>query len=311
MNKLRDIILSVVAGFLITLLLNSFVEYLGRPFGSVAFGSALDIGGNKYYLPLDVANFENEPINGFRIVVPAYVGPSQIITSAPLSISPVTGEVRGPDTKVLVLGGLEPHRITRILLPLSKPSDLQHVRAQNHKKLRLAVQEGENVESPFFKSLGLLLTNALVYAFIIGLSTWYVTSKRKELLEELRESREQLNEERDKLEKSMKELTQKISDVTQSSARIRIILFARISDYAKELRFWRDTVRKILSSSSSGRAVDAELLISEVTATLKTYSTRNIEGANDFEAVKVLAGLLSDMSGAKEVAPNPRLQTGT
>ena len=77
--------------------------------------------------------------------------------------------------------------------------------------------------------------------------------------------------------------------------RIKILLLARLSDYSKELTFWRDTIRKILYSMSKTGKKAAEEVIKEVTATLKTHSTLS-ESEDDFETIKMASLLLEKKS---------------
>ena len=48
---------------------------------------------------------------------------------------------------------------------------------------------------------------------------------------------------------------------------------SRISDYSKELEFWKDTVRKILLSGGIGKE-PAEETLTSVVALLRTYGTQ-------------------------------------
>jgi hypothetical protein len=300
MNRLREMTLPVVATFLVTLALNACVDYFSRQFGSVILGPPFDFGGNRYYLPLDIANFENAPIDGLRVTVPSYIEPFRITSAAPVTISQIVNEVHGPGTKTLVLGGLEPHRVTRLLLPVASLADSQSLRIQNHKNLRLEMQSASDIENPVLRSLLFVLLNSTVYAILLGLLYWTIGGKlvnlRQRITDEKKESKERLEEAKEtsgeQLERVVK-VEKELRDYNYDSLRTKILLLARISDYAKELQFWRDTVRKVLVSSAAGRANDAELLIAEITSTLKTYSTRDTKSAYDFETINVLAGLLS------------------
>jgi hypothetical protein len=73
--------------------------------------------------------------------------------------------------------------------------------------------------------------------------------------------------------------------------RIKILLLARISDYAKELQFWRDTVRKVLYQTSHEQST-SEKLINQVTQALGTHTARTGETL-DFDVIKAAAGILS------------------
>ena len=54
--------------------------------------------------------------------------------------------------------------------------------------------------------------------------------------------------------------------------RIKIRFVKTISDYAKELEFWKDTIRKILYESNKNK-IESEDIFKMVTLNLKTYNT--------------------------------------
>lgn len=63
-------------------------------------------------------------------------------------------------------------------------------------------------------------------------------------------------------------------------------LLARITDYSRELQFWRDTIRKVLYGVNfDEKSVDD--IISNVSLVLKTYTTQEVKV--DFEVVRELA----------------------
>jgi hypothetical protein len=72
---------------------------------------------------------------------------------------------------------------------------------------------------------------------------------------------------------------------------------ARLSDYAKELSFWRDTIRKILVEQGQ-TLKDTDTIINNVTKSLKTYSTKALEDIESFESIKIAASLIHPQSNS-------------
>jgi hypothetical protein len=126
------------------------------------------------------------------------------------------------------------------------------------------------------------------------------------------ESRSQKDqEERQKIEQKL-EAFQKKAEIAAEQDRetrarfnkIRFYLLARISDYSRELDFWRDTARKIILSGGMGKQ-SAESFLKSVTTTLGTWGT--LSAADDYAAIIEVARM---MTGSGKDSPNepPRVR---
>lgn len=115
------------------------------------------------------------------------------------------------------------------------------------------------------------------------------TGQTHALKAELEKDQAQTNKECDRLTKQSEEMRQSFEDAEKGFRRANLLLLARLSDYAKELTFWRDTLRKAIYQSTKDRN-SAEALIRTVTKGLRTYSTLGKNsGIADFENLKLLA----------------------
>jgi hypothetical protein len=92
-------------------------------------------------------------------------------------------------------------------------------------------------------------------------------------------------------------LTATLDTNSNSLSRIKVLLLARLADYAKELEFWRNTMAKFVLAAG-GVKQDVEIINKQVTDSLKTFGTRG-RGADDFEAIKALAGMLQRAEAVK------------
>lgn len=72
-------------------------------------------------------------------------------------------------------------------------------------------------------------------------------------------------------------------------------MLSRLSDYSKELTFWKDTLKKILYKTET-RSSSSEVIFDTVTETLKTYGTRKNYKDVDFDTLTVLQGILKESS---------------
>jgi hypothetical protein len=68
-------------------------------------------------------------------------------------------------------------------------------------------------------------------------------------------------------------LLKRLSNLEATQSRHRIYLLSRISDYSKELGFWRDTARKIVTGGGLDRN-STEAFLQNITASLGTYGAK-------------------------------------
>lgn len=85
----------------------------------------------------------------------------------------------------------------------------------------------------------------------------------------------------------------------KTSNRIRLVLISRLTDYSKELSFWRDTIRKLLYENK-GNENQGDVIIKTVCKNLKTYSTLKQDIPDSFEAIQILSDMISYRETMKE-----------
>ena len=315
MKKAFVAVVTSVITFLFIAALNFFPErWVEQERGSVLVGPSVSVAGS-YYLPIDIANYEEAQLDGMVISMPSEIETSKIASSTPLQAELITNSLSGGDSKKLRFSGIEGQRVTRILVPLPKGQGQANlVRVVNNGTLKLKVNTSGETPDPLWMALRSALMRSifvsggnLIGFLLIGL--WI----HQRLGEETRDLRRKLSQNKALLEKRGQELQEfeehlsrsgkELQEVKNIGRRTRILLLARLTDYRKELSFWRDTIRKLLY----GKDADAQALLASVTENLKTYGTRARDDEMfDAETVKIFAGLLTPSTEAEYPLPPPR-----
>jgi hypothetical protein len=328
MKSLANTVATIIITFIVTLALNSIVYYLGQPSGELQTGPMM-IVQQQNYVPVDVSNFKQEPLDGLIYAVPASTTIQQIISSNPISIEPVPDNAGSVVSKKIKLSGFGPNQVTRVLIPVNSQDEADLVAPFNNKQLNLNPQPVTGIYSPLSAAINSALTVSIVAAIIYGAFLLYQNRQLHEWTEEIEASRKKRQEEFDKvieqnndeLKKAHEELRESVSKTEEDHRGIReqqndlmkrireqeremeefqlasrkqkILLLARLNDYSKELTFWRDTIRKILYQAKVGDGT-AETVIRQVTDSLHTYSTMDSRATSefDFKTIEIMASYL-------------------
>lgn len=283
---------TVAVTFLVTLVLRTSIEYFAASKGTVLLGPFTTIQ-SQIYMPVDIANFRYKPLDNLVLSIPKLTDIPEIVSSSPIQIEEVPDVVGTSDRKRIQISGLEPNQITRLLIPTANQNEAELFRVVNAKQVGLAIEPVEHIQSPIVSALEKELFSAAVTSILFGLLMLGFLASGARIEERLKEQVQESKQESQALNARVTKLTQNTEEVRKNFYRVKVLLFARLSDYSKELDFWRDTIRKILYQTT-GENTTSEMVISQVTRTLKTYGTLRGDSVEDFEAIKVLAGILSD-----------------
>jgi hypothetical protein len=199
------------------------------------------------------------------------------------------------DRKRIIISGIEVKRTLRLFVPVDSSEKDMFVWILNYADKKLNFVDTDTPLNPLKTAVKKSIQIAIIYSIIFGIFGWVMRTKQ-----------EHLNSKLDKTTVEIEELKKKTSDsireTNQRCLRHRVLLLARISDYAKELSFWRNTIQRLLLREDGTTKESANGVLKEVTSTLKTYSTLERNHMEDFAVAQVLAGLL-----AKD--PNAPIQT--
>lgn len=303
MKKIADTMVAVAITFAVTLALSFVVQLLTQDKGTVMIGPVVTIQG-QLYMPTDISNLTHELLDNVVLSIPESTDSQSIVSSSPIEVEEVPDVIGTSIRKRIQVSGLEPSQVTRLLVPISDQDVAELVRLVNAEQVRLAIERVEGLERPISLAMKDALVTATIYAAIvaIGLFRFYAQ------LSDLREQSEAWSKKLDEAVAEQREVELRVaaaqaeseeqaSELANKLRRIQILMSARLSDYSKELTFWRDTIRKILYQAT-GDSKASETVINHVTETLRTYGTRS-GTADDFETINVLAGILSNSRDSK------------
>jgi hypothetical protein len=292
MKKIASTIATVAITFVITLALNLIIELLTQDKGAVMIGPVVTIQGQPY-MPIDISNHAQEPLDNLVLTIPESTDSHSIISSSPIEVEEIPDVVGTSIRKRIQISGLEPRQVTQLLVPMADQDAAELVRLVNAKQVGLAIERVEDIERPISLAMKDAVVTASIYAVMLAIMTFWHYGQ----LGDLREETEAISKKLDEAMAQAQELEEEASQITNKQKRIQILLLARLSDYSKELSFWRDTIRKILYQAT-GDSKGSETVINQVTETLRTYGTRS-GAADDFETIEVLARMLSNSRDSK------------
>jgi len=316
MKKYIETIVTVIITFVISLVLNSISTYITQDQGMVKMGSTMKVN-NQEYLPLDIETYSSKTTNGLLFAIPSVTLVTEIVSSHPLNIEEIPAAIGISDIKYMKLSDIEPSTTVQLLIPITSNQDASLIRLTNQEQLRFSVVRKDEVKSPLNTAVQEALKIATISSLLYGIVLlWMLANSEKrdkEWKENLENSNKEWKERVEKTDKELKadlekmdhetqekmtELKRKVSEGEERSEnvinqfqRVRLLLLARLSDYGKELDFWRDTIRKILYESKADERT-VERIFDQVTKSLKTYSVQEREV--DFNAIETLANILNE-----------------
>ena len=177
--------------------------------------------------------------------------------------------------------------MTRFLVPVRDQGQAGLVRLVNARQMKLTVEPISELQSPAGRAVRAALLTAATTSVVYLVFILYEEARREKLKLDIEELNEKLRNLEVKGESGAEEQRAALKNVS----RYKILLLARLSDYSKELDFWRDTIRKILYQATH-EAKTAETIITQVSQSLKTYGTHD-RHSDDFEVITTLATMIS------------------
>jgi hypothetical protein len=292
----------------VTFAFNTFTSRLSLDKGRIVIGHPTLISGTLFSV-VQVENWGSKAIDGLVLVVPASTAVSSIVTSMPIDIEEAKGFSGSQTLKRITFGGIPPRRLVRIVIPVSSSNALDEFFLPNVAKFDLEASWDDYSEDPLKVQSFAVFVESAFYAIFAGFVMFFGNKwldgkleKADKQLAEVKDAVKAQDEEyKDRTEKRKKEferLQKEVADARGHYLRVRLHLLSRLSDYSKELEFWRNTVRKILLTEGLGKS-PSEALIKSVTSSLQTYGTRG--NKDDFDSIMIAARLLSRPDNAEQV----------
>lgn len=257
-------------------------DRLAEDHGKITVGHPILIGSTTYQ-EIEIENWSRTTLDGLQVIIPSSVHAASVSSTFPISIEEPKENTATLPRKRLVLGGIPPHQITRVIFPLTVASDSQEISLPNLAQIKFGSGWSDPAIDPWGPTLRELVVVPFITAVFYGLGFYY--------FEGLWTSRMKVaKEQSDRYEKRLEKTDKKLGEVNAAYLKHRLYLLARISDYSRELEFWRDVARKIILSEGTTKR-QAEDLIDAVTRTLKTWGTTKT--SNEFSAIFETAKMLT------------------
>lgn len=277
--------------FIVTMSLNVGIELAFKSNGSIQVDE-IQLASGAVAAIVRVENYSKERINDLKILIPKESQITQISTSAPIQIEEVNKTLSTSKQKLISLSLIPPKAISTILIPMSEGGSCCSI--LNSEELNIEAKGESDVLSPSMHALYKGLQTAVIYTVFFAIFLLWHKSRINELAAKLEKIEE--------MHYGHAEITKnKLREVESKFGRHKAILLRRISDYSKELEFWRDSIRKILYQSDISSS-NSEKLIAHVTQKLGTFGTRS-NAAEDFETIQALAQDIVEHEGKKDTAP--------
>lgn len=291
MKKFIDSSLFVILGFIITLLLNTGIDYLLWKKGRISVSPPVSMQSG-FYLPITITNFSSETINDLRFSVPTVTNIKKIIPSYSIDITEKTTPNIDLTTKKVIFSGIEPKNVLTILIPLPSIEDFEKIKSLNPFELRMTYSSFKSIKHPIKESFYNGLQIAIIYSIFFALLLYYDAHKIEKLNKKIEETNRKIETQEIECISCRNESKRKAEDALKSLRRIQVTLLSRISDYAKELSFWRDTIRKILYDKEKLED-SSEMIIKKISENLKTYSTLKGDYLHSFDSAQAIADMIA------------------
>ncbi|EHK9068667.1 hypothetical protein ACHELU_004513 [Vibrio vulnificus] len=287
---------NVTLVFLVTLLLNFCLEYFTSDKGVVRVGNVMQIG-EVNYKPIDIENFSSEPINKLKLLIPKDVMISSLVVSTPLEVEVTSNLVTSKSSNIIEISSIPSHAVTRVLIPI-KEQDGKCCEILNDNEFNLSVKSDGQVNNHFKNALYQALTTAIISVVILGFFMAWFDGKVKRIEAKEKETLTALNESKNILKEFERKFDDDVLEVKKLNKRQRIYLLKRITEYSKEIDFWRDTFRKVASNSVSNEQI-TNLLI-DISKSLGTRSTHG-NAEREYAEFELMFDVVSSVSEESKI----------
>lgn len=297
MKKSVTIIIEGFAVFLLTLVVSTIFNYCTIPNGVIYVNNPVHISNNEYIATIEIVNYSNNLLKEIIIEVPGSI-------NSVYSSTPLTYELSSSDTEanvhLLQVESIKENIECQIILQYEFKAMDNMISYSNIKSNKLDIQTYDNHLNPMKQRFTYALISSAIYGIFITIALSIsskqnekrakdVQTKSDELHKQISQARDELKEKvaeeriiqqnlRESIEKNYKEIMEEKAYRLKS----RLLYESRISDYRKELDYWRDTIRKILY-----KECNPEDLYREIATSLKTYKTLKPYDRNNIDYISV------------------------
>ncbi|WP_340104897.1 hypothetical protein [Rhodohalobacter sp. 8-1] len=280
---LEGIAIAIVA-FLFTTIVNFSIDYLNRFKGEITKGAIVRIDNSNFYT-LEIINNSDISLNGIRISVPEGFNTDQIKSNFALDFELEANEFSG--NSKLIISGIEPESKYFALLPYY--SNSSYYKVLNNQELGLVVKDFNSLRSPSLEIIKDVAIDALFYSIVVFVFFVFISREFDKRKVKMSESLKNL----EKIQGESERIMQSVDKLSNRHRKIKTLLMARISDYSKELEFWRNTIKSLLISKYDKSEDSVDDLLREISRSLNTQRTLAFDKF-DFDEIEVMLKLLKN-----------------
>lgn len=304
-KKIFEVIVSTIFVVVVTFFINLAISKLTNEESILTLGESIKISDNMYSLTISI-NTYNTAIQDLGLGIPQTITRDQIRTNNPVELLMGQGNNIESNTFFQIKEIPEENALQLSLITHEKLDPDEIIINKNSNSL--LINDLNSTKSPFHLNLLSVIITSVMYGLILLFSSLRDDKRRTELVAQSKEIAEStlktsedryndLKEYQEDLKNENQRLNQNMNDYISDYRKYKIIHMAKLNDYSKELNFWRNTIRKLIYETNSGKD-KAEMVIKTVSSSLKTYQTLGQE--HDFESLKVLSSLLNEKDKSKK-----------
>lgn len=255
-----DAIVTSLISSLVLLIINSGVYWFTKEKINITVTPSLYIN-NEYVTVISIKNFQNN-----KSIQEINLWLDNVI------VKNINTELKNVTTNNNIkINNIEPDYTGSIIIYSEKEINEQNLKVELNEKCNLVFtnSQKEIAYIQIINYLGTALIYFIEFAIMLYLSN-KISSKQVEKLKEKVEEEEKVLK---LLEKSQEKTSKQEKELQRRTMKNKLLLERKISDYSRELNFWKDTIRKILYGISKDETQKKDVF-EIVTENLKTYRTK-------------------------------------
>lgn len=270
----KSIIFQAILYPIITIIISGAVLFFNRDDFKIYIGNPVNTTDSELTLPISIKNFNNNKIiENINLCLPDDAVVKQIDSNIKYNFD--------NKTRILIVYSLKPNEVGSIFIHLKNQINSSDIRVSSPYKFSMDVLKDEK---PFTTEI---IISVILSTIIYFLFTLYEIWGRQKLSIHFKEEQKKTNKDIKNLQGQLSQTEKKIAKVDERLLRQKLYFVARISDYSKELSFWRNAIRKLLYSYEKNFD-SSEQIINVVTKELKTFTTLE-KRDYDFDTLKFLS----------------------
>jgi hypothetical protein len=297
MGKWAEIVVNSLTSSIITFLVTVGIGLSMMPNGIVYIDDPIKIS-NNYLVTVGIINYTDKILDDILVELPGKIKGVHINRELEYSIEKYHTSGHGEFIRIKRIT----EKTNNQLVIEYEPSGERVIQVSNLRNNNLKLIKKTEYLNPFKESIRFAAISGILYAIVMGLTYYFFSiqqEKRKEgyereiknvkdILEDRKDEIERVLSDGKELKREQEDLKKKLKDTETRYHKYRLLYVARISEYRKELDFWRDTLRKTINNSEI-----SEKIIKEITASLKTYGTLYSDDDIELDYIKIAGDIVS------------------